>query len=163
MGPGFRLARFRELRNNARRRNVARLLGRIRRLFRLASGRIAIIFPAMTPKSISSRVTACALALASSAVAETVRLITLAPGHFHAALVQKSTLPGVDPQVHVFAPAGPELDRHLALIEQFNTREDQPTAWKTKVHSGPDYLETLLKEKPGNLVIIYGNNARKSH
>jgi hypothetical protein len=32
------------------------------------------------------------------------QLMTLDPGHFHAALVQKMQLEGVDPVVHVFAP-----------------------------------------------------------
>jgi len=35
-----------------------------------------------------------------------VRLITLAPGHFHAALLQKSMYEGVDSTVQVFAPDG---------------------------------------------------------
>jgi predicted dehydrogenase len=98
----------------------------------------------------------------TAAVADPVRLITLDPGHFHAALVQKTPIEGVDPEVHVFAPAGPELDRHLAMIEGFNTRAEQPTQWKTKVYSGPDYLEKLLSDRPGNVVIISGNNAKKS-
>lgn len=42
-----------------------------------------------------------------------VKLITLDPGHFHAALVQKSMYRGVDSTVHVYAPKGAdvELDR----------------------------------------------------
>ena len=39
-----------------------------------------------------------------------VRLMTLDPGHFHAALVQKSSYPQVDPRVHVFAPDGPDVE-----------------------------------------------------
>jgi hypothetical protein len=35
-----------------------------------------------------------------------VHLITLDPGHFHAALVQKSMYPQVCPIVHVYAPEG---------------------------------------------------------
>ena len=91
-----------------------------------------------------------------------VKLITLDPGHFHAALVQKSMVEGVDPVVHVYAPAGPELDRHLAMIEGFNTRPENPTRWQTKVHSGPDYLAEMLRDRPGNVVVISGNNAKKS-
>lgn len=106
---------------------------------------------------------ATAAALASAALAaDPVRIITLDPGHFHAALVQKTQLEGVDTEVNIYAPGGPELDRHLALIEGFNTREDNPTKWKTKVHTGPDFLERMLAEKPGNFVVISGNNARKS-
>jgi hypothetical protein len=35
-----------------------------------------------------------------------VRLMTLDPGHFHPALVQKSMYPEVDAVVHVYAPEG---------------------------------------------------------
>jgi predicted dehydrogenase len=105
---------------------------------------------------------AASLVAATSSFAETVKIITLDPGHFHAALVQKTMVPGVDAEVHVYAPAGPELDRHLALINGFNTRADNPTKWVTKLHTSPDYLEKMLAERPGNLVIISGNNAKKS-
>ena len=103
-----------------------------------------------------------AAATAAAAFADTVKLITLDPGHFHAALVQKSMVPGVDPVVHVYAPAGPELDRHLAMIDGFNKRPENPTKWQTQVHSSPDYLERMLKDRPGNMVVISGNNAKKS-
>ena len=52
------------------------------------------------------------------------RLMTLDPGHFHASLVQKDMYPEVDPVVHVFAPAGLDLDEHLKRIERFNTRDN---------------------------------------
>lgn len=91
-----------------------------------------------------------------------VKLITLDPGHFHAALVQKTMVEGVDPVVHVYAPPGPELDRHLAMIEGFNTRADSPTQWKQEVHASPDYLAEMLRDRPGNVVVISGNNAKKS-
>ena len=90
-----------------------------------------------------------------------VRLITLDPGHFHAALVQKSTYPQVDPVVHVYAPEGPDLDLHLALVEGFNTRDEEPTAWETKVCRGEDSMERMLAERSGNVVVLAGNNARK--
>ncbi|MEY3895014.1 MAG: hypothetical protein RLZZ214_533 [Verrucomicrobiota bacterium] len=96
------------------------------------------------------------------ASAAPVKLITLDPGHFHAALVQKTMVAGVDPVVHVYAPPGPDLDRHLAMIEGFNTRADSPTKWREEVHASPDYLAELLRDRPGNVVIISGNNAKKS-
>ncbi len=43
-----------------------------------------------------------------------VRLLTLDPGHFHAALVQKYMYEGVDPQVHVYAPKGDDVVRNLS-------------------------------------------------
>jgi hypothetical protein len=51
-----------------------------------------------------------------------VYLITLDPGHFHAALVQKFMLPGVSPDVRVFAPAGEDVEQHLKRIAGSGTR-----------------------------------------
>ncbi|HTO02230.1 MAG TPA: putative oxidoreductase C-terminal domain-containing protein, partial [Opitutus sp.] len=90
------------------------------------------------------------------------RLITLDPGHFHAALVQKFMYADVDPLVQVYAPAGDDLQEHLKRIESFNTRATDPTRWRQKVYSGPDFLERMLAEKPGNVVVLAGNNARKT-
>ena len=90
------------------------------------------------------------------------RLITLDPGHFHAALVQKFMYPDVDPLVHVYAPGTDDLTEHLKRIERFNARADQPTHWREKVYTGPDFLDRMLAEKPGNVVVISGNNARKA-
>jgi len=91
-----------------------------------------------------------------------VRLITLDPGHFHAALVQKSMYPVIDPEVHVYAPGGPELQAHLALVRQYNERTDQPTHWKETVYEGPDYLQKMIAERKGNVVVMAGNNHRKT-
>jgi predicted dehydrogenase len=90
-----------------------------------------------------------------------VRLITLDPGHFHAALVQKEMYAGVQPQVHVYAPLGPDLLAHLTRIAGFNSRPQQPTAWELEVHAGPGFLDRLLRERPGNVVVLSGRNRRK--
>jgi predicted dehydrogenase len=103
----------------------------------------------------------CSSASLAQGVA-TVRLITLDPGHFHAALVQKSMYAGIDPLVHVYAPAGDDVSEHLKRIEAFNKREAQPTRWREQVYTGSDFLERMLAEKPGNVVVISGNNARKA-
>jgi predicted dehydrogenase len=97
-----------------------------------------------------------------AAAAPAVRLMTLDPGHFHASLVQKSMYQGVDPVVHVYAPEGPDLAQHLERIERFNTRAENPTAWETKVYTGPDFAGRLFTEKPGNVLVLSGNNARKT-
>jgi predicted dehydrogenase len=90
-----------------------------------------------------------------------VRLITLDPGHFHAALVQKESYPQVAPRVEVYAPLGPDLIAHLGRLAAFNSRRDHPTAWEVDVHAGPDYFERMLAEKRGNAVILSGRNRRK--
>ncbi len=91
-----------------------------------------------------------------------MKLITLDPGHFHAALVQKTMYDAVSPVVHVYAPKGPDVEDHLKRIEGFNTRAEEPTSWEEKVYTGPDYLEKMLSEKKGNVVVISGNNKRKA-
>ncbi|MDF2192915.1 putative oxidoreductase C-terminal domain-containing protein [Paraflavitalea sp. CAU 1676] len=92
----------------------------------------------------------------------TVKLITLNPGHFHAALVQKTGNPNIDSVVHVYAPGGPELDAHLALINQYNARPENPTHWKEEVYTGADYLDKMIAEKKGNVVVLAGNNQQKT-
>lgn len=91
-----------------------------------------------------------------------VKLITLDPGHFHAALVQKEMYPGIDSQVSVYAPGGPELDAYLDLIKQYNERPENPTHWKENVYTGSDYLQKMLAEKKGNVVVLAGNNQQKT-
>jgi predicted dehydrogenase len=98
----------------------------------------------------------------SAGMKEKVRLITLDPGHFHAALVQKEMSDAIDPVVHVYAPAGDDLQQHIARIESFNSRAENPTHWELKVHASPDFFEQMLKDRPGNVVVISGNNARKT-
>ena len=90
-----------------------------------------------------------------------VRLMTLDPGHFHAALIQKDMYPGVDPRVHVYAPAGPGPDDHLKRIVAYNQRAEKPTTWQTELHAGPDFFERMLRERPGNAVIMSGRNRPK--
>ncbi len=105
-----------------------------------------------------------------------VQLITLDPGHFHAALVQKFMLPGVKPEVLVFAPEADDVAQHLKRIDGFNARKDKPTQWVEKVYTGPDYLKKVefatlgfnshpsasRKAAKSTVVVISGNNARKT-
>ncbi|WP_234733680.1 putative oxidoreductase C-terminal domain-containing protein [Tellurirhabdus bombi] len=93
---------------------------------------------------------------------DTIRLITLDPGHFHAALVQKTMFDGVDSVVHVYAPEGSDVQLHLDKIQGFNTRTEDPTHWKEEVYRGPDFLEKMLADKAGNVVVMAGNNRLKT-
>ncbi|MCX6337332.1 MAG: oxidoreductase, partial [Bacteroidetes bacterium] len=65
-----------------------------------------------------------------------VKLITLDPGHFHAALVQKSMYPQVDPTVYVYAKKGSDLNAHLDKIKGYNAAAVAPTKWVEKVYEG---------------------------
>ena len=92
-----------------------------------------------------------------------MHLMTLDPGHFHAALVQKFTLPGVSPRVLVFAPPGEDVAQHLQRVAGFNQRAGDPTRWEEVVYTGPDYLvRALATSAPQTVVVLSGNNARKS-
>ena len=91
-----------------------------------------------------------------------VQFMILNPGHYHAALVQKSMYDQVAPVVQVYAPDGPEVQEYLKRIESFNTRPEDPTGWQEKLYTGDDYLEKMLAEKPGNVVVMSGNNQKKT-
>ena len=90
-----------------------------------------------------------------------IRLMTLNPGHFHAALVQKELVPGIHPRVYVYAPLDDDLLAHLARIAGFNSRPVAPTAWELDVRAGGDHLRRFLQEQPGNTVVIAGRNRPK--
>ncbi len=132
-----------------------------------------------TPRIVSAAIVA-AMTLSIPAIAadkdeRPVQLITLDPGHFHAALVQKFMLPGVSPEVLVYALPGDDLDQHLKRVSGFNGRAENPTHWVEKAYTQPDYLQRLIADSLGgghpaasmaaprrSVVVISGNNARKS-
>jgi len=93
--------------------------------------------------------------------------VTVDPGHFHASLVQNRSYPEVSPVVKVFAPDGAELDAHLKLVENFNSRKENPTAWKEDVYRGADYLAKFAAAAKAKelgtdpIVILAGKNNRK--
>lgn len=96
------------------------------------------------------------------AVKKPVQLVTVDPGHFHAALVQKTMYADVDSTVHVYAPAGPDVEMHLGRINNFNSRTEDPTHWNEVVYTGPDFFDKLLAGKAGNVVVLAGNNEKKT-
>ena len=101
------------------------------------------------------------VAVSAPAAEPVARLVTLDPGHFHAALIQKEMYPGVDPTVHVYAPLGPDLLGHLGRVAAFNARVERPTSWRLEVHASPDFMARMLREKPGNVVVLSGRNRGK--
>ncbi len=91
-----------------------------------------------------------------------VKIVTVDPGHFHAALVQKSMYEDVDSVVYVYAPGGNDVQLHLDRINKFNTRPEDPTHWKEEVYTGTDFFEKMISEKKGNVVVLSGNNQKKT-
>jgi predicted dehydrogenase len=47
-------------------------------------------------------------------------------------------------------------------IERFNERPDNPTHWREEVYKGDDFLDRMLAEKSGDIVVLSGNNRRKA-
>src|SRR5690606_9397338 len=91
-----------------------------------------------------------------------IKLMTLAPGHFHAGLVQNSMYDQVSPTVYVYSQEGSELDASLASVDNYNGRTDDPTSWKMEVYTGEDFLEKMIQEKKGHVMMTAGNNRNKT-
>lgn len=91
-----------------------------------------------------------------------VKLLTLDPGHFHAALVQKKNYPDIDTNAYVYAPDGPEVEAHLNLIRQYNSNPENPTHWNEIVYKGSDFAQKMFDEKKGSVVVLSGNNRLKT-
>ena len=92
---------------------------------------------------------------------KSIRLMTLAPGHFHAALVQKRMAHGVHHRAYVYAPLDADLVAHLDRLAAFNARPDDPTRWELDLRTGANYLERFVREQPGNTVVLSGKNRAK--
>jgi len=90
-----------------------------------------------------------------------VKLMTLDPGHFHAALIHKEMYAGISKRVDVYAPLGPDLIEHLGRIARFNLRPENPTAWELEIHCSPDFMARMLEQRPGNVVVLSGRNRGK--
>ena len=88
-------------------------------------------------------------------------LIILNPGHFHAALTLRERNALIDDDIHVFAEDGPDVDSFVRLVHAFNDRPVNPTRWTLYVYRGADYLEKLLAQRPGEVVILAGRNNEK--
>src|SRR5690606_28599184 len=84
------------------------------------------------------------------------RLMTLDPGHFHASLVQKSMYDQISPTVYVYSKEGSELDAFLAAIESYNNRDDDPTNWEMEENTAADFLQKMIQDKKGNVMMTAG-------
>jgi predicted dehydrogenase len=91
-----------------------------------------------------------------------VKLIILNPGHYHAYAIHRRMYDQIDPTVHIYAPEGPEVDEHAEVVEGYNLQEENPTSWNQIIYKGDDYLERMLAERKGNVVILAGNNRLKT-
>ncbi|MBN3581849.1 Gfo/Idh/MocA family oxidoreductase [Algoriphagus aestuarii] len=90
-----------------------------------------------------------------------IQIVSLDPGHFHAGLIHKSMYPEVDSTIHVYAPEGEELRDYLKRIAGYNERPENPTAWSIETYTGNDFLQEMIQEKAGNVMVVAGKNDRK--
>ena len=98
---------------------------------------------------------------AHGAMGADMKLITLDPGHFHAALFQREMLPGIADEAFIYAPFGTDLTAHLNRVAQFNLRSENPTRWRLRVYTGSDFQERMLTERVGQIVVMSGRNRGK--
>jgi predicted dehydrogenase len=115
--------------------------------------------------TLSTIITFITLTTIAKSVTDTSKpwtFITLDPGHFHAALVQKIMYPDLNSNVYVYAPSGNDLKLHLNRINSYNTRTSSPTKWNEIVYEGSDFFDKMLTEKNGNVVMLSGNNQKKT-
>jgi len=126
----------------------------------LRSARPCLVLIALALAASSQLITHSEESQGKKAMSE-VRFMTLEPGHFHAGLVQKEMYPNVSKRVDVYAPLDSDLMEHLGRIMAFNTRKENPTSWQLEIHTGSNSLERMLRERPGNVVVISGRNRGK--
>ncbi len=93
------------------------------------------------------------------------RFMVADPGHFHAALVFKENYdpaPGEPAAVFVYAPEGSELVDFTTRVGGYNSRSLDPTRWDFKYYTGGDFFSRMLADKPGNILVLAGNNQKKT-
>ena len=110
----------------------------------------------------SARVAYAGAAARSAEDAPAVRLITLDPGHFHAALVQKFMYDGVDPRVRVYAPGGKTSLIILSASRRSTLAPINQHIGARRCTAAGITSQKMLIERAGNVVVISGNNARKT-
>lgn len=88
-------------------------------------------------------------------------LVVVNPGHFHAGLTLRQRHPRLSDEVHVYAEDGTDLQDFLQIVNSFNQRREDPTSWAMHVYRGPDYMDALLRQPPGDVAIVAGKNNSK--
>ena len=88
-------------------------------------------------------------------------ILILNPGHFHAALVLRESHPALSQDIYVYSEQGPDLDRFLDMVNAFIDRKINPVDWRIHVYTGTDYLEKLIEEKKGDIVVMAGKNHKR--
>ncbi len=88
-------------------------------------------------------------------------LVVVNPGHFHAGLTLRKRHPLLSDEVYVYAENGSDLHDFVQLVKSFNQRKEDPTSWELHVYRGPDYMDALLQQPPGDVAVVAGRNNSK--
>ena len=70
--------------------------------------------------------------------------------------------PELSKRVYVYAPVGGDVLDYLNRVTAFNLRKKDPTSWEIELHASPDFLERMLRERPGNVVILGGSQSAQN-
>ena len=70
--------------------------------------------------------------------------------------------PDVDTTVYIYSTEGEDLKLHLNRIKAYNSRTENPTNWNEVIYTGSDFMEKMIAEKKGNVVVLSGNNEKKT-
>jgi predicted dehydrogenase len=90
-----------------------------------------------------------------------VRLMTLDPSHFHAALLTQRRVEGVHPRVYVYSDFSKELLTYLEWMQLGHSRIPHGQGWEMDVRASDRWRARALQEQPGNTVVITGANRSK--
>ena len=90
-----------------------------------------------------------------------IHLIQLDPTHSHAAAAQSDQLSALDTTVYVYAPDIGAVSSYFEQINNLNSRKENPTKWNEVSYFGNDYLEKMVSDRKGNVVVLAGNNRLK--
>lgn len=91
-----------------------------------------------------------------------VKLMVVDPGHFHADLLLKQQNTSINRDVFMYGPKSIGLTQLLERIQSFNTRTENPTNWNPVVYDEDDFLQKMLTNPAGNVVVLAGNNRLKT-
>src|SRR4051794_36307547 len=102
----------------------------------------------------------CLYLCAAAGAERELRLITVDPAHFHAAQLHIKPIAGFARDAWVYAPVGKDLIGYLNFIANLKTRIATPDYWRYHIYSGDDFFERVVKEHPGDVVMLSGRNSK---
>ncbi len=95
--------------------------------------------------------------------ADRAGLVVLNPAHPHGAQMQQALKPAFREDVYVYAPDDNDLEAsYTNLVNRYNKADTSGQPWQLHIYTGNDYLERMLQDKKGEVVLIASNNQGKA-